>query len=197
MAKEKLIINGYTVPNGFGGAAVRRACELIHESPGISQQTVLRETIQFSELNASTASWIVTPAKGPVGFLWERSRNGIFCCYPNEFTKQLVGTATEAWKKAWYQEVHSSAKRIVTVKVGDLVRFEPDYFGEINHGQDKYDPTMGLLIGFSYMDKKFDSLDAIFSSIDMNAQRKRQIIFADILFDGGVTHSYLRHIRAA
>ena len=29
MAKVKTIVNGYTVPGGFGGVAVRHACETV------------------------------------------------------------------------------------------------------------------------------------------------------------------------
>ena len=41
MSKEQLVVNGYKVPGGYSGAAVRRACELIIENPGITQKEVL------------------------------------------------------------------------------------------------------------------------------------------------------------
>lgn len=218
MAREKLIINGYNVPGGFGGAAVRRACELIHERPGITQRLLLREVVKFSELNESNAKWIVSETNGPVGFLWKRSNKypdiiGVrgFSCHPNDFTEKLVGTAIDAWKKAWYQEVYSSSKRIFNVNVGDLVRFEPDLgltsrnwsrtrrlvFRSQARLAPPCPPEMGILINFSHMGKKFDSINEVFSDVNMNASHKRHTIIANILANGTVTKNCLQYVRAA
>lgn len=92
MAKDKLVINGYTVPGGSSGVAVRRACELILERPGIAQKHVLQEAVRFSGLNFSTAGWITSPGpKSPATLLWDRRKEGVFSCYPNTHTEKVIG----------------------------------------------------------------------------------------------------------
>jgi len=44
MAKQRIVVNGYPVPTGFSGVAVRRACELVVASPGIRQADPTRPT---------------------------------------------------------------------------------------------------------------------------------------------------------
>ncbi len=95
--EKHLIVNGYKVPNGFGGVAVRKACEVIMQTPGIPQTIVLDAAIRASGLNASTAGWITSPGnpwngKSPATRLWERRKEGVFKCYPNEFTALVSGS---------------------------------------------------------------------------------------------------------
>jgi hypothetical protein len=97
MAKEKTIVNGYTVPGGYGGVAVRRACEVILNNPGISQKELLEHAVACSGLGSSTAGWIVSPGNSPTGKspatrLWDRRKEDVFRCYPNEFTDRVVGS---------------------------------------------------------------------------------------------------------
>ena len=97
MAKEKTIVNGYTVPGGYSGVAVRRACEVILNHPGISQKDLLEVATMCSGLASSTAGWIVSPGnpwngKSPATRLWERRKSDVFRCYPNEFTDKVTGS---------------------------------------------------------------------------------------------------------
>jgi hypothetical protein len=92
MAKERLIVNGYIVPGGYGGVAVRRACELIIANPGIPQTEVLKLSVFYSGLNLSQAGWITSPGpKSPATLLWDRRKEGTFRCYPNEHTEKVGG----------------------------------------------------------------------------------------------------------
>lgn len=97
MAKEKTIVNGYTVPGGYSGVAVRRACEVILNHPGISQKELLEVATMCSGLASSTAGWIVSPGnpwngKSPATRLWDRRKSDVFRCYPNEFTDKVTGS---------------------------------------------------------------------------------------------------------
>jgi len=97
MAKEKTNVNGYTVPGGYSGVAVRRACEVILNHPGISQKDLLEVATMCSGLASSTAGWIVSPGnpwngKSPATRLWDRRKSDVFRCYPNEFTDKVTGS---------------------------------------------------------------------------------------------------------
>ena len=108
MAKGNLVVNGYKVPTGASGVAVRKACELITARPGISQKEVLETAVRFSGLNFSTATWITSPSsKSPTGFLWDRRKEGTFKCYPNQFTSQVVGSV-EHLREHLLKDLHKS-----------------------------------------------------------------------------------------
>ena len=156
MAKEQLVVNGYRVPGGHGGVAVRRACEMVAALPGITQKELLAEAIRYSGLSASTAGWITSPgSKSPAGLLWDRHREGVFKCYPNEHTERVVGA-----QAALFDEImnitrlqHRGAKfRPVP---GDLVNFH-------SFSGDPY--ATGFFIGYGF--GRHEPGDPIFSSID-------------------------------
>ena len=140
MAKGNLVVNGYKVPTGASGVAVRKACELITESPGISQKEVLEAAVRFSGLNFSTATWITSPSpKSPAGLLWDRRKEGTFKCYPNQFTSQVVGSVEHIrdhilkdLRKSWPDRLPLN---------GEVVRIAPGYqqpnerFGYLIGGQ--------------------------------------------------------------
>jgi hypothetical protein len=92
MAKDKLIVNGYKVPSAWSGVAVRYACERVLASPGISQVDLLQESTTVSGLNIGTAGWLTSPGpKSPATLLWDRRKERVFRCYPNEFTEKVTG----------------------------------------------------------------------------------------------------------
>ena len=67
----------------------------------------------------STAGWITTPGpKSPANILWNRRKEGVFRCYPNEhtalFTLDPVDLARDLCKRAMEEQVR--------FKVGDLVQ---------------------------------------------------------------------------
>jgi len=90
--KEKEIVNGYTIPGGAGGYAVKLACHIILNEPGIRQVDLLDRLIDASGLNASTAGWLISVREGsPGAYLWRREKNskGHYCIYPNDFTSKV------------------------------------------------------------------------------------------------------------
>ena len=156
MAKERLVVNGYIVPGGYGGAAVRRACETILENPGITQKDLLQEAVRFSGINFSTAGWITSPGpKSPATILWDRRKEGTFKCYPNEHTEGVVGA-----QAALFDEVMNQTRlQLRGVKYrpvpGELVSFL---------AIDGTPYSTGLLIGYSFGNHNLS--DPIFNSID-------------------------------
>lgn len=102
---KKEIVNNCEIPGGLGGLGVRLACKIVQESPGIPQQVLLKEVLEFVPLHASTAGWIVSASSDPRisahpgEKLWERKKEKpreefggsrkVYCCYPNKFTKQV------------------------------------------------------------------------------------------------------------
>ena len=123
MAKEHLVVNGYRVPRGYGGIAVRRACELVIANPGIPQMEVLKLSVAYSGISLSQAGWITSPGpKSPATLLWDRRKEGVFRCYPNEHTEKVIGA-----QDALFDEfVRVSTKNYKDAKYhpkpGDLVR---------------------------------------------------------------------------
>jgi len=156
MAKDQLVVNGYRVPGGHSGVAVRRACEMVAALPGITQKDLLAEAIRYSGLNGSTAGWITSPgSKSPAGLLWDRNKEGVFKCYPNKFTEGVVGA-----QAALFDEIMNITRlQLRGVKFrptpGELVSF-------LNYDGIPY--STGLLIGYGF--GRHEPGDPIFSSID-------------------------------
>jgi hypothetical protein len=123
MAKERLVVNGYIVPGGYGGVAVRKACELVTQWPGISQVDLLNASVGFSGINHGTAGWITSPGpRSPATLLWDRRKEGTFKCYPNEHTGKVVGaqdTLVDEFIKNSMREYKSTKFH---PKPGDLVK---------------------------------------------------------------------------
>ena len=134
MAKEKTIVNGYTIPGGYSGVAVRRACETVLANPGITQKQLLAEAVMCSGLAASTAGWIVSPGnpwngKSPATRLWDRRvvPGHVFRCYPNEFTDKAMGSQ-DAILEELLRFTSAACKKNRPPAVGDLVEVRPgDY----------------------------------------------------------------------
>ena len=134
MAKEKTIVNGYTVPGGYSGVAVRRACETVLANPGITQKQLLAEAVMCSGLAASTAGWIVSPGnpwngKSPATRLWDRRvvPGHVFRCYPNEFTDKAMGSQDSILEEL-LRFTSTACKKNRPPAVGDLVEVRPgDY----------------------------------------------------------------------
>lgn len=134
MAKEKTIVNGYTVPGGYSGVAVRRACETVLANPGITQKELLADAVMCSGLAASTAGWIVSPGnpwngKSPATRLWDRRvvPGHVFRCYPNEFTDKAMGSQDSILEEL-LRFTSAACKKNRPPAVGDLVEVRPgDY----------------------------------------------------------------------
>jgi hypothetical protein len=115
----KLVIGGYNVPSGAGRVAVAAAIDLIKQNPGVKQVDVQKHAVRFSGLNSSTAGWVTSPGvKSPATILWDRRKEGVFRCYPNEntalFNLDPVQLASDLCKREMAE--------VIQVKVGDLVQ---------------------------------------------------------------------------
>lgn len=125
MAREKLVIGGYTVPGGWGGIMVRRACELVLESPGIRQKDLLTHSCLYANLNLGTAGWLVSPGpKSPACILWDRrdpNKGRGFECFPNELTELCTGASAEA-QKLWVSHTRKGIERNADLAAGSLCR---------------------------------------------------------------------------
>ncbi len=156
MAKERLVINGYIVPGGFSGVAVRHACETVLANPGIPQTQLLQEAVRYSGINLGTAGWITSPGpKSPATLLWDRRKEGVFKCYPNEHTEGVVGA-----EAALFDEIMNGVRlQLRGVKYrpapGELISF-------LDLDGTPY--STGLFIGYSFGNHKLS--DPIFNSID-------------------------------
>lgn len=121
MAKERPVVNGYVVPGGYGGVAVRRACELVIAEPGIKQKDLLERSVQYSGINYGTAGWLTSPGpRSPATLLWDRRKEGVFRCYPNAFTDQVVGAEAALFDRIMNQ-TRLSLRGWWRPKVGDLI----------------------------------------------------------------------------
>ena len=156
MAKERLVVNGYIVPGGYGGVAVRRACELVTLWPGISQVDLLNTSVMFSGINHGTAGWITSPGpRSPATLLWDRRKEGTFRCYPNEHTEGVVGA-----EAALFDEIMNGVRLQLRGVVYRPVPGELVSFLDI----DGTPYSTGLLIGYSF--GRHNLSDPIFNSID-------------------------------
>jgi len=123
MAKERLVVNGYIVPGGFSGVAVRRACETVIANPGIPQTQLLNQAVQFSGINLGTAGWITSPGpKSPATLLWDRRKEGVFRCYPNEHTEKVIGAGAALSDEIIKVSTRNYRDAKFHPKPGDLVR---------------------------------------------------------------------------
>jgi len=157
MAKERPVVNGYVVPGGFGGIAVRRACELVIAEPGIKQTDLLERSAQYSMINFSTAGWLTSPGpRSPATLLWDRRKEGVFRCYPNAFTDQMVGAEAALFDEIMNQTRLSFRGVKYRPKVGDLVALtaaiDDKVFAE------------GLFIGYSF--GKMQPNDPLYNSVE-------------------------------
>lgn len=149
MAKERLIINGYKVPTGYSGVAVRAACEAVISNPGITQKELLEHAVKISGLNLSTAGWITSPSsKSPATLLWDRRKEGVFRCYPNAFTEQVIGSqnALREELRLWMNDICKRSRHIPVV--GELVEVSTSI------GQPYCE---GIIIGFAFADRSMTS----------------------------------------
>jgi hypothetical protein len=161
MAKERLVVNEYIVPGGFGGVAVRRACELILERPGIAQKHVLEEAVRYSGINFSTAGWLTSPGnpwngKSPATRLWDRRKEGVFSCYPNEHTEKVVGAESALFDEIMNQTRLSFRGVKYRPKVGDLVALTAAIDDSVY--------AEGLFIGYSF--GKMQLNDPLYNSVE-------------------------------
>lgn len=115
---QKLVINGYVIPGGVSRVAVAAAVDLIKRNPGVKQLDVQKHAVLFSGLNDSTAGWITGPSgKGPLGHLWDRRKEDVYRCYPNEHTALFNLDPVQLAISICKRQMAESIK----VKPGDLV----------------------------------------------------------------------------
>lgn len=163
-----MVINGFKIPGGKGGLAVRIAANLIAKNPGIKQAELLSRACNQAEMNLSTSGWITSPGdKSPAMKLWTRKKEGRgFCLYPNEWTQEAAQSLGGAFLD--YVNKNAAKSRLDLDKwfgreprVGDL--FQLDNLDDYHSG------CRGVLIGFKVTSKlpaETPSSDNFSSSID-------------------------------
>lgn len=163
-----MVINGFKIPGGKGGLAVRIAADLIAKNPGIKQAELLSRACNQVELNLSTSGWITSPGcKSPAMKLWTRKKDGrSFCLYPNEWTQEVAQSLSRVFFD--YVNKNTAQDRLSLAKwfgreprVGDLLQL--DNLDSYHSG------CRGVLIGFKVTSKcsaKTPSSDNFSSSID-------------------------------
>ena len=126
-----MIINGYKIPAGKGGLAIRIAAQMIMKNPGIKQGDLLNEACAAAELNVSTATWITSPgSKSPAEKLWDRKKEGRgFKLYPNEWTQAVAESFRPAYREFVNSNIASAKKQFVKwfgreVRLSDLFQLD-------------------------------------------------------------------------
>ena len=186
MAKVKTIVNGYTVPGGYSGVAVRHACETVLKNPGITQKDLLEAAVKCSGLNLGTAGWITSPGpKSPATLLWDRQKEKVFKCYPNEHTDKVIGAET-----ALFDEVMGQAQRgfrgvKYRPKVGDLILLTAALDGKVF--------AEGLFIGYSF--GRMASSDPIYNSVEAITETRPRCIYGDRVFMDVVENGTGRRLK--
>ena len=170
MAKVKTVVNGYMVPGGFGGVAVRHACETVLANPGITQKDLLEAAVKFSGINFSTAGWITSPGpKSPATLLWDRRKEGVFKCYPNEHTDKVVGAETALFDEVMNQTRLSFRGVKYRPKVGDLVALTAAIDGKVY--------AEGLFIGYSF--GRMSDSDPLYNSVEEIVEARPRCSYGD------------------
>ena len=180
-----MVINGYKIPGGKGGLAVRYAANLIMNNPGVKQGDLLQTVCNLSELNLSTSAWITSPGnKSPAMKLWTRKKEGRgYCLYPNEWTAEAAQSLGRAFSD--YTNKATTQQKLDLIKwfgreprVSDL--FQLDDLGSYDSGR------RGVLVGFKVASKIFDtppSTDGFSNSIDEALAAWNRAFEADPDFD--------------
>jgi hypothetical protein len=169
MTKERLVINEYIVPGGFSGVAVRQACETVLANPGVSQIDLLGWAATYSGINFGTAGWITSPGpKSPATRLWDRRKEGVFKCYPNEHTEKVVGAQAALFDEIMNQTRLSFRGVKYRPKVGDLVALA-EARGKVY--------AEGLFIGYSF--GKMQPNDPVFSTVEEIIETRPRCSYGD------------------
>ncbi len=185
MAKQKTIINGYTIPSGRGGVAVRKACELLIANPGMAQSKLHEEACYYAGISSSHTGWLVNPndPKCPLPKLWNRNKEGVFRHYPNEFTKQGIGSE-QAIFDLLADTVRSAVRKSPYVpKVGDLI----DDSG-----------ITGLFIGYELLGKLYDSPDEIIELGSLSGIKQIDSVYLRFIQNGNnaLRYEYIGNMKA-
>ena len=159
----KLVIDGYNVPSGAGRVAVAAAVDLIKRYPGVKQADVQKHAVRFSGLNGSTAGWVTSPGvKSPATVLWDRRKEGVFRCYPNEntalFDLDPVQLASDLCKRQMAEDIQIKPGELVNVKTyntnaepGIVVGYK--LYGSWDFQQfSKGTPAAGIFMDPSFLD---------------------------------------------
>jgi len=177
---EHKIVNGYKIPGGLGGIAVRYACELVIRTPGISQQNLLKSAAAMSYLDISHIGWLCSPhgINSPAGLLWDRDKRlvpdnqkKVFKCFPNEFTEQGTGS-TAAIKEYIVKNSRIACAHFWDKKPGDLI---------LGKRLKEWDVPDAVLIGFCELTTFVDHTRRIFTSFDEWANYQQMTVNANTI----------------
>ena len=180
-----MIINGYKIPAGKGGLAIRIAAQMIMKNPGIKQGDLLNEACAAAELNVSTATWITSPgSKSPAEKLWDRKKEGRgFKLYPNEWTQAVAESFRPAYREFVNSNIASTKKEFVRW-FGREVRLS-DLF-QLDNNETSASGSRGVVMGFK-IDRKYHeetpSTSGFSNSVDEALLEWNKRFDADINFN--------------
>lgn len=136
----RLIVNGYTVPGGKSGLAVRAAIDLLSAHPGTSREDLLSHVWSLVKVDCD---FLVSPTSltTPVGKLWkrERKKSDVIRYYLLPGAEELTGTfhvaQAEETAKAVRVEEEKKRKTLLHLKkmdlaIGDYVVLDPDEWSD-------------------------------------------------------------------
>ena len=120
MASASLVINGYKIPSGRSGNAVRYGAHLLSENPGMKMSEFLPAVAKFSNLNESHAGWLTSAKIGsPATTLWRRQHEGQYRLYLQPGAEVLVGTHISI--DQCYIDLCHKRMKALKINFGDLV----------------------------------------------------------------------------
>lgn len=120
MSNVKTVINGYKIPSGRSGNAVRYGAYLLSENPGMKMSEFLPAVAKFSELNESTAGWLTSAKSGsPATTLWRRQHEGQYRLYLQPEAEVLIGTHIS--NAQIYIDLCHKRMKALKINFGDLV----------------------------------------------------------------------------
>lgn len=142
-----MVINGYKIPGGKAGLAIRIAADMIMKRPGIKQGELLNLACEKASLHTSTATWITSPSdKSPAEKFWTRRKEGrSFCLYPNEWTQTVAESFRDAYRDYVNTSIASHKKEFVKwfgreIRVSDLF--------QLNNLETYESGRRGVVMGF-------------------------------------------------
>lgn len=133
---ERTVVNGYTLPGGQRGLAVRAAVDLLLSHPGIPRKDFLDE---MRKTSTAHPSFLVSPTapNSPLGKLWrrERKKSDVMRYYLLPGAEVLANTFHEAQMKMQAELTRISQEKMrktllhlkkMNLSVGDYITFDPE-----------------------------------------------------------------------
>lgn len=119
-----LVVNGYKIPTGRTGLAVRWVVDRLVSVPGDRQSLVIKGAVSAADLSNDTGTWLTskTQSVSPLNKLWrqEKCENRRFGLWLLPGAEVLAGTFTAA--KSEYQQTLIEHLASHKLSIGDMVK---------------------------------------------------------------------------